>query len=151
MARGSARTRGYCEPCLLESGDRLLAAHRVGQVKTGVPGCFWLNESGDGGKTWSKPWATEILSGACPRLLQLRDGRILLTYGRRFEPYGIYAALSEDEGRSWGEEIRLRKGANGDLGYTSSCELGSGRVLTVSYAQNRYGTTGIIGTFWDVP
>lgn len=152
VAKGTARTRGYCEPCLLETGEScVLAAHRIGQVASGVPGCFWFNDSADGGKTWSKPWPTDILSGACPRLLKLKDGRILLTYGRRFEPYGIYATLSEDGGKSWGEEILLRKGKNGDLGYTSSSELEPGRVLTVSYAQNRHATTGIIGTFWELP
>ncbi len=82
----------------------------------------------------------------------LQDGRLLLTYGRRFNPYGIYASLSEDNGKSWSETCwLLRKARDGDLGYTSSIQLDSGRIFTTSYAKNAGGTTGIIGTFWDLP
>lgn len=114
-------------------------------------GCFWWNESLDGGMTWSRPAPTDILSGACPRLLRLHDDRVLLTYGRRFEPYGIYGALSEDGGRTWGEALLLRKALNSDQGYTSSLELEPGRIFAASYAQNRRGVTGITGTFWSLP
>lgn len=151
-AKGSPRTRGYCEPALLEiTPGRILAAHRIEQVKTGVRGFFWTNESLDGGKTWSRPVATGILSGACPRLLHLRDGRVLLTYGRRFEPYGIYAVLSEDAGKTWGDALLLRQAPNGDQGYSSSLELEPGRIFTACYGQNRRGVTGITGTFWNLP
>ena len=152
VAKGTSSTRGYCEAALLElSKGHILAVHRIEQVKVGVRGCFWVNESADGGKTWSKPRPTDILSGACPRLLKLHDGRILMTYGRRFEPFGIYANLSEDGGKTWGDALLLRKAPNGDQGYTSSVELDPGRIFTTSYAQNRRGVTGIIGTFWQAP
>ena len=152
VAKGSARTRGYCEPALLElEPGHVLAVHRIERVKTGVRGYFWTNESRDGGVTWSKPAPTNILSGACPRVLELQDGRVLLTYGRRFEPYGVYASLSEDGGETWSEELLLRKARNGDQGYTSSLEIEPGRVFTACYAQDRRGTTGITGTFWNLP
>jgi len=152
VAKGNARTRGYCEPALLEvTPGRILAVHRIGTVKVGVPGSFWWNESLDGGMTWSRPAATDVLSGACPRMLRLHDGRVLLTYGRRFEPYGIYGVLSQDGGRTWGEALLLRKARNSDQGYTSSLELEPGRIFTASYAQNRRGVTGITGTFWSLP
>ena len=132
----------------LDSGH-LRAMHRVETERGGSDRCFGTNESLDGGRTWKEPENTGILSGACPRLLQLRDGRLLLTYGRRFEPFGIRAALSADGGATWdGTEWLLRPGRNADLGYTSSVELDNGEVLTTSYMQNARGVTGIVGTFW---
>jgi len=59
--------------------------------------------------------------------------------------------LSEDGGRTWSEAILVRKAPNGDQGYTSSLELEPGRIFTTSYAQNRRGVTGIIGTSWALP
>jgi len=152
VAKGTGATRGYGETALLElDRGHVLAMHRIEQVTVGVRGYFWMNESLDGGRNWSKPRPTNILSGACPRLVTLHDGRVLLTYGRRFEPYGIYANLSEDGGRTWSEAILVRKAPNGDQGYTSSLELEPGRIFTTSYAQNRRGVTGIIGTSWALP
>ncbi len=153
VARGSLKTRGYCETALLETEPgHILAMHRIEGVKVGTRGYFWWNESSDGGNSWSRPRPTGILSGACPRLLRLHDGRILLTYGRRFEPYGLYASLSEDSGHTWCDTaLLLRKAPNGDQGYSSSIELEAGRVFTACYAQNRRGTTGVTGTFWQLP
>jgi len=152
-AEGSPSTRAYYEPAILElDKDRVLAMHRMGQARDGRDGLFWRNESRDGGKTWSDPVETEILSGACPRLLKLEDKRILLTYGRRYEPYGLYARLSVDGGTTWsGTSWLLRKAPNGDQGYSSSIEIEPGRVFTVCYAQDDQGVTGITGTFWDLP
>ena len=113
---------------------------------------FWTNESNDGGITWSKPENTRIQSGACPRLIRISDGRLLLTFGRRCPPFGIRAMLSDDGGATWGETAWiLRTANNGNQGYTSSVELGKGRMFTVSYAENDEGITGIVGTFWDMP
>lgn len=150
IARGTPATRAYQEPVLMElSSGRLLSMLRVSDPKN--PGIFWRCESDDGGMTWSKPVSTGILSGACARLLQLRDGRLLLTYGRRFEPYGIYATISDDGGHSWGETLQLRPAPDGDHGYTSSIEFDDGRILTTTYGKDKRGTTGITGTFWNLP
>ena len=129
MARGKSQARGYCEPVVLElAPGHLLGLHRVGDPK-GVPGLFWRNESFDSGQTWTRPQRTSIRSGACPRLLKLRDGRLLLTYGRRFEPFGIFASLSADNGQTWGETSwLLRQTPDSDQGYTSSIELEDGRT-----------------------
>lgn len=95
---------------------------------------------------------TGIISGACPRLLRLSDGRLLLTYGRRQAPFAIRAMLSADGGKSWGDSAYIvREAPNGDQGYTSTIELGGGRVLTVSYMQNDAGVTGIVATDWRLP
>lgn len=153
ITRGSKNTRSYYEPCLLElRPDHLLGMHRMGQSQNKRDGLFWRNESMDGGKTWSDPVETDILSGACPRLLKLSDGRVLLTYGRRYPPYGIYARISSDGGTTWGETAwLLRETPNGDQGYSSSLEIKPGRIFTTCYAQNAEAVTGITGTFWDLP
>ncbi|NKB66228.1 MAG: hypothetical protein GKR89_04135 [Candidatus Latescibacteria bacterium] len=152
MARGRANTRDYHEPVVMElAPGYLLGLHRIAPRDGGQRGLFWRNESEDNGLSWSRPKPTDILSGACPRLLTLRDGRLLLTYGRRFEPFGLYAALSEDQGKSWGQSWLLRPAANGDQGYSSSVELEDGYVFTACYGQNGRGITGITGTFWAVP
>jgi hypothetical protein len=150
IARGTPASRAYQEPVLMElAPGHLLCMMRVHDPKN--PGIFWRSESTDACNTWSKPVATGIRSGACPRLLKLRDGRLLLTYGRRVEPYGIYATISDDGGRSWGETSQLRPAPDTDHGYTSSVEFDDGRILTTTYGKNARGVTGITGTFWNLP
>jgi hypothetical protein len=152
MALGNAATRTYAEPAIVElEPGHLRAMHRIEDVKVGTPRCLWTNESLDGGLTWSEPVDTGIVAGPCPRLLKLADGRLLLTYGRRVASFGIRAQLSADGGRSWGAPWLLREAPNSNQGYTSSIELGDGRVLTVTYCENAAGVTGIVGTFWQLP
>ena len=153
MARGTLKTRDFYEPAVLELADNhLLGMHRVGRCQDGRHGLVWQNESRDGGKSWSTPKETNITSGACPRLLKLSDGRILLTCGRRYPPFGLYARLSSDGGKSWGKDSWLLRAApNSNQGYSSSIELERGRVFTACYANNSKGVTGITGTFWDLP
>jgi len=153
IAKGAATTRDYYEPCIIElANEHLLAMNRVGRCKDGRHGLIWRNESRDGGKSWTEPVETNITSGACPRLLKLSDGRILLTYGRRYEPYGLYARLSSDGGKSWsGTSWLLRAAPNSNQGYSSSVEVEPGRIFTACYAENEDGVTGITGTFWSLP
>ena len=153
MARGTKTTRDYYEPVVLERTDGdLLGMHRAGRCQDGRNGLFWQNESRDGGKTWTEPVETNITSGACPRLLKLSDGRILLTYGRRYEPYGLYARLSTDAGTSWSKTSWLLRAApNSNQGYSSSVEIKPGQIFTACYERNRDGVTGITGTFWSLP
>ena len=153
MAEGTKTTRDYYEPCILELGDgQLLGMHRVGRCQDGRNGLFWQNESSDGGKTWTKPVETNISSGACPRLLKLSDDRVLLTYGRRYEPYGLYARLSTDGGKTWSDTSwLLRDAPSSNQGYSSSVEIKPGHIFTACYAQNKDGVTGITGTFWSLP
>ncbi|GAB6165657.1 hypothetical protein JCM19992_16570 [Thermostilla marina] len=90
-------------------------------------------ESSDGGATWSVPHAIGVW-GLPSHLLRLKDGRILMSYGYRREPFGCRARLSRDEGATWSDEIVLYDQAtNGDLGYPSTVELPDGRLLTVWY------------------
>ena len=153
IANGTKQTRDYYEPGLVEvDQDHLVALHRVGRCQDGRYGLFWQNESRDGGQTWTEPRETNITSGACPRMIKLSDGRLLLTFGRRYKPFGLYARISEDAGRTWSHTSWLLRAApDGNQGYSSSVELEPGTIFTACYGRNPQGITGITGTFWKTP
>lgn len=91
------------------------------------------SESSDGGKTWTVPHPIGVW-GLPSHLLRLKDGRLLMTYGHRREPFGNQARLSNDHGRTWSEPIILSgDGAGGDLGYPSTVQLDDGSLVTVWY------------------
>ena len=124
--------------------------HRSGERR---PSYLWQFESMDGGRTWSEPVCTDIL-GKPPHLTRLSDGRILLTYGYRHEPFGQRACLSHDGGTTWDydSEIVLREDApSHDLGYPASIECDDGTILTVYYQQdNPDEKTVLMTTRWSV-
>ncbi|MBN1290552.1 MAG: exo-alpha-sialidase [Candidatus Latescibacteria bacterium] len=110
------------------------------------------SESTDGGKTWTVPHPTGIW-GYPPHLIRLTDGRLLVTYGHRREPYGERACLSCDGGKTWDIDnpIGIQGAINGDLGYPASAELGDGSIFTVYYQIDRQGEkTCLMGTRWRV-
>lgn len=112
-----------------------------------------IYRSDDDAKTWrSLGQAVNTLGGNPPSMIQLNDGRIVLTYGHRVEPFGIRAKVSTDEGRTWGEEIILRQdGGNWDLGYPRTVQRPDGRLVTVYYYNTAAQSERFIGyTIWDV-
>jgi len=108
-------------------------------------------ESVNGGVTWGR-LADSGITGHPPHLLRLRNGHILLTYGYRHAPFGVRAAISTDEGRTWGDEFILRDdGLGPDLGYPMSTQLADGTIFTVYYIRVAGGPTHIAGTLWHEP
>ncbi len=90
-------------------------------------------ESRDGGRTWSAPHEIGVW-GLPSFLTRLRDGRILMTYGHRRQPFGNQARVSADGGATWSDPIVVSgDGPGGDLGYPSTVELADGALLTVWY------------------
>jgi hypothetical protein len=72
--------------------------------------------------------------GLPSHLLRLKDGRLLMTYGYRRQPFGNQARISEDHGRTWSPPLVISSdGASGDLGYPSTVQLQNGTLLTVWY------------------
>lgn len=152
---------GWCylaEPHALEvAPGRILGMARYEERNVTVEqrrrSMLWQFESADGGRTWTEPRPTEII-GKPPHLTRLRDGRVLLTYGYRHEPYGQRACLSSDGGRTWdyAHEIVLRADApSSDLGYPASIECDDGTLLTVYYQQEAPGEkTVLMATRWRV-
>ncbi len=142
---------GFHEPHVVETRSGRL----VGMIRHhGRPAdrYLWQTESLDGGRTWTAARPTDIW-GLPPHLVLLRDGRILLTYGHRRKPFGQRARLSDEEGRTWGEEIIIRDDApNGDLGYPASIQTDDQTILTVYYQIDKPGEkTCLMGTFWKLP
>lgn len=108
--------------------------------------------SSDGGYTWTTPKATSIW-GYPGHLLLLPDGRILCVYGYRKEPFGIRAAFSRDQGRSWEKEDQfiIRDDLpNRDLGYPSSLLVDEQNVFSVYYGQDSQGVTCIMSTLFPL-
>lgn len=126
------------EPHLAELPDGgLLGAIRVeGEAEPVEGGTIYLCRSDDGGRTWSVPAATG-LQGLPPHLLLCADGSVLCSYARRVPPFGIYAVILRDNGRSIGEELVIDELPElkyaGDLGYPATVELDDGSYVTVYY------------------
>lgn len=90
-------------------------------------------ESADGGKTWSQPHSIGVW-GLPSHLLRLRDGRLLMSYGHRRQPFGNQARVSMDHASTWSDPLIISAdGIGGDLGYPSTVELDDGSLLTVWY------------------
>ncbi len=85
-------------------------------------------------------------------LLQLRSGRIQCVYGYRRRPFGIRAAISDDEGETWdmGREIVIRDdGLHIDLGYPASIQLKDGRILAIYYLHGEDHIRYIAGSIYS--
>ncbi len=113
-----------------------------------------LYESDDDCATWrllNKAVEETGTGGNPPAMIRLRDGRICLTYGFRDRPSGMRAKLSEDEGRSWGEEIVLRDdGGDHDVGYPRTIQRADGKVVSVYYYNDSSDSERYIAaTIWE--
>jgi hypothetical protein len=127
-------------------GKSWLAAARARQVE--------LFRSDDNGDTWTNTGAVTGPNEINGHLARLADGRLLLSYGNRVAgKYGVLARISHDEGRSWGEPIRLATAMDRDCGYPSSVERPDGRIVTAWYARSAPGHSryhmGV--TIWQPP
>lgn len=131
-------------PILLEDG-RVLLLLRENESRT-----LWRVDSADGGRTWSLPEPTGI-DGYPAHLCRLPDGRILCTYGFRRPPYAIRAVHSADGGRRWSVEapIDIASGLGSkDLGYPCTLPRTDGALVTVYYARDPAGVTGLRARVW---
>ena len=130
----SEKTGGYYEPhaAVLPSG-RIIAAVRAETkyLKHGFTVVTCVSD--DGGKTWSQPKDTGA-EGSPPHLLLHSSGALIMSIGRRSEPFGERALVSYDGGETWPDEYVLRDDApNPDLGYPATAELPDGSLVTVYY------------------
>lgn len=117
---------------------------------------WWIEpyRSLDNGKTWILEEENKIENAGNPaHMLKLPDGRLIVTYGYRRAPFGIRARISGDQGKTWSEDIILRKdGGNWDLGYPRTILRNDGKLVTVYYfndasSEYRY----IASTIWAPP
>jgi hypothetical protein len=110
-----------------------------------------LLRSTDDGMTWENEGEVSKPNQHPAHLLELRDGRILLSYGdRRPGRFGVGARISSNRGMSWGEAVHLASMPEWDGGYPASMEREDGRILTVFYAKAE-DTYSVQAVIWDVP
>ena len=122
----------------------------VCSIRVDLDGFVRQAYSQDGGKTWGWPKKLKVW-GFPQQLCRLPDGRLVMGYGYRRQPFGVRACLSGDDGRTWdlAREIVFRQGGvHGDLGYAYSIPLRDGRVCTVYYYNEGGGDCWIEGAFY---
>jgi hypothetical protein len=144
--------RGFA---IMPSTVRLPAGGLLTTLRVHEAGKRWIDAwlSPDEGQSWqylSRP-VSDTGEGNPPSLLKLSDGRLFLAYGYRAAPYGIYAVLSNDQGRTWSPPIVLRDGGGGrDLGYPRSVQRPDGKVVVVYYFHDQpMSDRYIAATIWD--
>jgi hypothetical protein len=166
---GSGRPT-YAGLLLLPSGRLQCYMLNIG----GIHNAIEMGYSDDGGYSWSvpkpivswgqSPWAARRKSEVAhhgvhyrsPWPMRLRDGRIVVIFGRRKPPFGIGLLVSENDGTTWSAEVIVRDdGSGGDLGYPVATQLDDGRIFTAYYFVeadgNHFGDTRhIAGSFFHL-
>jgi hypothetical protein len=126
----------YPRPLLLDNG-RILCSLRCQRDPQGV---MWseVYKSDDGGRTWA--FLSRINDFGSPTsLVKMSDGRIVAVYGYRLPNQGIRAAVSEDDGATWGGELIVRDdGGSWDLGYPNAWEVEPGKVGCIYYFNSKH-------------
>ena len=114
----------------------------------GLDGYLAMSHSTDGGATWSA-WTKEEVWGHPFTTTVAPDGRVLLAYGYRREPFGIRCLLLDPECEQidMSGELVLRDDlGNYDIGYPWAVTLGDGRMLVAYYVNIDDGPRYIAGT-----
>ena len=98
-----------------------------------------LVESSDDGLTWTEPRDFLNYSRVHAELVRLADGRLLSCYAAYHLPLGVFAVLSEDDGRTWSVDnpIQLAISTRVYTGWPTSVQLDDGSIVTM-YAAGHY-------------
>jgi len=98
-----------------------------------------LSRSDDDGLTWAEQGVVTPQGQYPGHLLQLADGRVVLTYGSRIVGlYGAAARISDDDGNTWSRaQVLVATHGPMDCGYPSTVELPDGTLVTAYYAGAR--------------
>jgi hypothetical protein len=94
-AKGDPVGEGFVEPAITRLTDgRLLCVMRAGHHYP-----LYASWSSDSGRTWSAPVYTGLDRGCDPCLITLSDGRVALSWGRRFPEAWSEVSEKGDKGR----------------------------------------------------
>lgn len=143
----------FCEAHVTEGEDGGIRCYARGREM------LMYCESLDGGRTWTHPAPTKIDGSWNPPFLsRLRDGRILMTFGRRAdERTGVYARIGDRNGSlaslEDASEIVLYTNWDSDLGYASTVERLDGKLVTVFYAHDEETSekASLLEVVWRLP
>jgi sialidase-1 len=147
IAYDPARIAGYAEPAPLVRPDgRVVVMLRVHHRPTQRPDNIYMAVSDDGGYTFAPPRRLKDLWGYPAQLINLQDGRALMTYGYRRGEFGVKACVSED-GLAWdgAAQLTLHEGGTGPrsdptwwhTGYPCTTQLDDGTLVTVYHLFSR--------------
>ena len=156
-------------PLRLANGDLLACARTIWVEQPPHEQRLELFRSRDNGNSWTSGQSVTGPMEHPAHLLELSDGRILLTYGDRSAanfwsnypdgkpgkaefPNGIEVRTSADGGKSWTPPQRIAS-FDGDGGYPATVELPDGRLLTAFYAKRTADHEGyqMATVTWQLP
>lgn len=121
---------------IMPSTERISDSKLITALRQRLDGRKWLDvyESEDKGRSWNFLSTVGEEINNPPSLVKLSDGRLVMVYCYRHEPYGLRAKISGDQGKSWSDEIILRDDAlSWDIGYVQSVERKDGKIVSVYY------------------
>ena len=149
--------KNFLEPNLFRTkGGKLVSLFRT-QTDYLKPGVDFedtylnmhISVSSDDGKTYGPVQEIPSIFASSPfHALQLRGGKVLISYGYRKKPFGIRAKIcgSELQDLDNADEFILCDDApNGDLGYPHAAQLKDGKILISYYISGEDGTRRIEG------
>ena len=123
-------------------------------------------ESTDEGRTWSERRPVTGYMEVPSHLIELQDGRLLLTHGVRHYPMGAQALLSSDQGQTWDMANRFMLAWQGSLcwagpnihpypnGHPCSAQRQDGKIVTIYYRTAdpaQFYSSLVEAVIWDVP
>lgn len=111
--------------------------HRTGEGKDLMTS--YVSE--DNGKNWERlddPVSNTGRGGSPPALIELEDGRLVLSYTVRSNNGSrVCIKFSDDEGETWSDEFVLRAdGATADAGYPRMIRRRDGKLVVIYYWNN---------------
>ena len=135
----------YSEVASIRLADgRLLAALRTLAPDVPVPdahgfGVTMVTESKDDGAHWATPRTVTNIAEVHAFFTALDDGRILLTYANYHLPFGVFAIVSSDGGRTWDRDhpVQLALSASNTAGWPVTLQLADHSLIT-AYALTAY-------------
>jgi len=152
---------GFDETALLQVRSKEIIAvmrSNSGAAESTIKGALFLTRSSDYAKTWSSPERLTKEQEIPADLIEISDGRIILTHGQRNYPMGVQALVSSDGGRTFNLTDRLALAwfaNNRDTGYPSSLVRKDGKILTLYYqmddSTNQPQSAKCLALIWDVP
>ena len=130
------------------SAIRLKNGHYLAALRRQIPGTKHegfedtvLTESRDAGKHWSRPRKMTANAEVHVYLTELRDGRLLATYSNYHLPWGSFAIVSKDNGKTWDLDhpIQLSLSADFYVGWPVTLQLSDSSLITACAVTTHYG------------